>query len=75
MSPVNIVMLGVLIFSSVSVVLYSKIMGKDETQIEKILEEMIEKNAEKALNLPDGSLDNTLDEIEKVVESKDEKNN
>ncbi len=70
--PANVFVLGAIIVSSMVIVLYSKIMGDNETELEKKVEEIIERNAEKSLNLPVGSLDGTLDEIEKVVEDEED---
>ena len=71
--PVNAIVFGALALSSIGIIVYSAIMGGTETELEKQIEEIIERSAEKSLDLPTGSLDGALDEIEKVIEDEEEK--
>lgn len=68
MAPMTLILAGVVLVSWGSVVIYSKLFHKDETAIEKKLEEVIEHNVENALNLPEGSLDGKLGFMVQPVE-------
>lgn len=68
MAPMTLILAGVVLASWGSVVIYSKLFHKDETAIEKKLEEVIEHNVENALNLPEGSLDGKLGFMVQPVE-------
>lgn len=75
MAPISVIMTGFLIMSWVLVVIYSKVFNKDETIVEKKMEEVVEKNIENALNLPSGSLEGKLDFMVQQIEPEDNKNN
>lgn len=74
MGPVTLILTGIVLASWGSIVVYSKLFNKDETEIEKKLEEVVEHNVENALNLPDGSLDGKLDfMVQPIDESQKDK--
>lgn len=59
-SPMVIVITGGLFLIWSFVVAYSKISGKDETNIEKKIEHIVEQNLENSLSLPSGILEDKL---------------
>lgn len=74
MAPMTLILTGVILVSWGSVVIYSKLFHKDETAIEKKLEEVIEHNVENALNLPEGTLDGRLNfMVQPIEESQEDK--
>jgi hypothetical protein len=54
----------VLLASWGAVSLYSKAINKEETRLEKILEDAVEDKVEEALSLPSGTLDSAIDFFE-----------
>ncbi len=68
MAPMTLILTGVLLASWGSIVIYSKLFHKDETEVEKKLEEVIEHNVENALNLPEGTMDGKLGFMVQSVE-------
>ena len=60
-SPIILVITGGLFLIWAFIVGYSKISGKDETNIEKKIEHIVEKNLENSLSLPSGTLEDKLD--------------
>lgn len=74
MGPVTLILTGIVLASWGSIVVYSKLFNKDETNIEKKLEAVVEHNVENALNLPDGALDGKLDfMVQPIDESQEDK--
>lgn len=74
MGPVTLILTGLVLASWGSIVVYSKLFNKDETDIEKKLEEVVEHNVENALNLPEGSLDGKLGfMVQPIEEDKEDK--
>ena len=61
MSPITIIVTGVLFVSWGAVFIYSKIFEKDESIMEEKIEHVIEQDIESALNLPSGILEGKLD--------------
>jgi hypothetical protein len=74
MAPISIIVIGFIICLWAFIVVYSKVLNKDETIIEKKMEEVIEKNIENVLSLPSGSLEGKLDFMVQPLEPKDDKN-
>jgi len=75
MAPISIVVTGTIICLWASIIVYSKIFNKDETLIEKKMEEIVEKNIENVLSLPSGSLQGKLDFMVQPIEPEENKNN
>jgi hypothetical protein len=73
MMPITAIIIGALMLSGGIVILYSKIMHKDETKIEQAIESAVESNVENALNLPTGTLNGKLDFLVQPVDSEDKK--
>lgn len=72
MGPITLALTGLVLASWGAVVIYSKMFNKDETVIEKTLEEVIEHNVENALNLPEGALSGKLDFMVQPIEESPE---
>jgi hypothetical protein len=73
MMPITAIIIGALMLSGGIVILYSKIMHKDETKVEKAIESIAESNIENALNLPSGSLEGKLDFMVQPIEEEPKK--
>lgn len=72
MSSITLALTGLVLASWGAVVIYSKIFNKDETIIEKSLEEVVEHNVENALNLPEGALSGKLDFMVQPIDESQE---
>lgn len=73
MMPITAIIIGTLIISGGIVILYSKIMNRDETKIEKAIELAVESNVENALNLPEGSMEGKLDFMVQPINEEQQK--
>jgi hypothetical protein len=71
---ITIVIITISLIVGTGVMFYSKVTHKDETQIEKTIETVIEKQLEGALNLPDDSLKGKIDFMVRPIDQEDDKN-
>lgn len=72
-SPIVLVITGGLFLIWSLIVCYSKISGRDETNIEKKIEHIVENNVENALSLPSGTLQDKLDFMVRPLKKEDNK--